>query len=85
MPHINPGSVMWNTNEGIVTALKVGNGTFLQFNSVGSSIWRLIAEGRNEETIVDVLAVTYDASREKISKDVKVFINKMLENGMLEA
>lgn len=85
MAHIDENTVMWNESEDIVTVLVIGSGEFVELNSVGSTIWKLIAEGKSEREIVDVLADTYDAPRSVLEKDLRTFIDHMIKRELLAA
>lgn len=85
MAHIDENTVMWNESEDIVTVLVIGSGEFVELNTVGSTIWKLIAEEKSEREIVDVLASTYDAPRKVLEKDLRTFIDQMVKNNLLVA
>lgn len=48
-------------------------------NEVAARIWDLIAEGRDQQEITDVLASEYLETREKIAEDVEEFIGNLRE------
>lgn len=84
MPQIRTKHVLWKERNGIVTALLIDSGEFLEFNAVGSSIWKELAKGETTESIINTLASTYAAPREQLAIDTHAFIVKMIAAGLLE-
>ena len=84
MPQIRKKQVLWREKKGTVTALILDSGEFLEFNAVGSTIWKSLNEGKDMESIIDILAKTYDAKREKLAQDTETFIARMKSAGLLE-
>lgn len=85
MPSIDNNTVLWNEADHIVTVLIVASGDFVELNRIGSDIWKMLADGKDETAIVDDLASRYDAPRHQIEKDVKTFLDTMVEKGLLQA
>lgn len=56
----------------------------IKLNSTGSKIWRGIEAGDNEATIADNLANEYGIDPEQALADVKAFIARMREIGIME-
>lgn len=84
MPQINNKQVLWKEKGGVVTALMLDSGEFIEFNAVGSTIWRSLAQGEEVEAIIDALVMIYDASREQLALDTHAFIVKMRAANLLE-
>lgn len=55
----------------------------LTLNEVGGEIWKLLDEVETEEEIVDRLQEEYEVEREELQKDVREFIGKLQELGIL--
>ena len=55
----------------------------LTLNEVGGEIWKLLDEVETEEEIVDRLLKEYEVEREELQKDVREFIGKLQELGIL--
>jgi hypothetical protein len=50
--------------------LDLGSGTYFGLNPVGTRVWQLVGEGRDQAEIVEVIASEYDADRATVSHDV---------------
>lgn len=55
----------------------------LTLNEVGGEIWKLLDEVDSEEEIVDRLMEDYDVEREELQRDVREFLDKLRELGIL--
>lgn len=55
----------------------------LTLNEVGGEIWKLLDEVETEEEIVDRLLKEYEVEREELQKDVREFIGRLQELGIL--
>lgn len=85
MPRIDSSSVLWKEVDGTVVVLLTGRSHFVEFNKVGSAIWKFLAQGYTTGQIVDEMAENYDVSREKLTLDVNQFIGRMTVEGILAA
>ncbi len=57
----------------------------ITLNETGKAIWQLLASGATEEMVVDKLVEDFeDAQREIVEKDVKIFIEQLKGDGILE-
>ncbi len=59
------------------------NGLFA-LNEVGADIWKGIAAGKDEETIVAELLESYDAPEADIRRDAAQFFSELRTMGILE-
>lgn len=55
----------------------------LTLNEVGGEIWKMLDEVETEEEIVDRLLEDYDVEREELQQDVREFLDKLRELGIL--
>lgn len=55
----------------------------VKLNDTAAFILNLLKEETSEESIIDALASEYDAPREKIAEDVKQYITKFTEKGLI--
>ncbi len=55
----------------------------LTLNEVGGEIWKMLDEVETEEEIVDRLLEDYDVQREELQQDVREFLDKLRELGIL--
>jgi hypothetical protein len=58
---------------------------YLGLDESGLAIWDQLEEPRTVSEIVDALVASFAADRQTIEKDVFVFIEKMLNEGVLQA
>ncbi|HEU5047156.1 MAG TPA: PqqD family protein [Rickettsiales bacterium] len=85
MPLIDSKKVLWKEVDGLVVVLLISAGYFIELNKVGSTIWKLLAEGKSVEEIVAAMMKIYDVAAEKLTADVKAFIERMAEQGLVQA
>ena len=91
MASINPATLISRTN-GFVTAsvnnelmmLNVEKGAYYSLDPIAANIWELIEAPVSVETIVQALQARYAVSLEECQADVLTFLEKLLENGMIE-
>ena len=55
----------------------------LTLNEVGGEIWKLLDEVETEEEIVDRLEQVYNVEKEVLREDVREFMGKLRELGIL--
>lgn len=55
----------------------------LTLNEVGGEIWKLLDEVDSEEEIVNRLLEEYEVEREELQGDVREFLDKLRELGIL--
>ncbi len=73
---VNP-DVVYRDLDGEAVILDLGSGTYFGLNHVGTRVWQLIGDGRDEALIVDVIASEYDADRATIAADVSRLLNDL--------
>ena len=84
MPTIDKNSVLWKEVDGKVVVLLLSSGTYCELNSIGSDIWKLLAEGHDKDAIVAELGKQYKVSAGQLGKDVDTFFERMVEQKLLE-
>ena len=84
MPYIDKQALIWKEIDGRVTIVLMGSGNFCELNQMGSEIWRLLAQEKSTEQIVDALQPKYQVTRKKLFSDVNAFIKTMLKQGLLK-
>ncbi|MGE0755014.1 MAG: PqqD family protein, partial [Alphaproteobacteria bacterium] len=85
MPVIDPKTVLWKELNGKDVVLMMESGSFCELNGMGSHIWRLLAQGMDNEQILAELHAAYEVSQEQLVQDVDAFITSMVKQGMLVA
>lgn len=73
---------------GEYVVMNVGGDTsfngMITLNETGAFIWKAIEEGKSEDGIADKIVLEYDIDKATALNDVKRFIIKMSEAGVLE-
>ena len=64
--------------------LELISGNYLEVNGTGKKILDLIHLKKNKKEIISSLTKDYDAPIEIIENDVNVFLNELIETGILE-
>jgi hypothetical protein len=64
-------------------AVKEFNGV-INLNETGAFLWKILQEGATEEQLKEKLLGEYDVSSEIAERDVKIFINKLSEAGLVK-
>lgn len=64
-------------------AVKTFNGV-INLNETGAFLWKNLADGKNEEQLIDALLSEYEVERELATADVKKFIDKLTEAGLVK-
>ncbi len=60
------------------------NGTVSRLNSIGKMIWTNIPD-KNIDEIIDLIVEKYDAEREQVNKDVKKFVDGLINADLIVA
>ena len=63
-------------------AVKLFNG-MINLNETGAFLWRILEKGATEEEAVAELLKEYDVDEETAKADVKAFVSKLTEAGLL--
>ena len=64
-------------------AVKHFNG-IINLNETSAFLWRNIEKGLDEQGLVDALVTTYEVDKEIATSDVRSFITKLTEAGLVE-
>ena len=67
-----------------VVMMNVNSGKYYGMDTVGSRIWKLIAEEIQVKDVIKKLMEEYDVSEEQCKKDVLEFLNELYENKLVE-
>jgi len=76
--------IVWRKikDRGVVVQTK--RAKVLVFNETGADILRFIEKGLKEEDIIKEMARIYSGDRKKMKKEIGVFINELVERGVIE-
>ena len=64
-------------------AVKGFNGV-INLNETGAFLWRILEKGSDKKGLLDALLSEYDVSEDIAAKDVKTFIDKLTEAGLVK-
>ena len=64
-------------------AVKGFNGV-INLNETGAFLWRILEKDSDEKGLLDALLSEYDVSEDIAAKDVKTFIDKLTEAGLVK-
>lgn len=56
----------------------------INLNDSGAFLWKLLEKGSNEEEMKTALLGEYDVSEEIAERDIKTFVEKIKEAGLVE-
>ncbi len=56
----------------------------INLNETGALLWKTLEKGAEEKDLVDALLNEYDVERELAENDVKLFIKKLTEAGLIK-
>ena len=56
----------------------------INLNETGAFLWRILEKGSDEKGLLDALLSEYDVSEDIAAKDVKTFIDKLTEAGLVK-
>ncbi len=76
-------NIAWrNVNDEIVI-LNLKSGEYYTLNDVGQIIWLALADQKSVEEIKSKLIVEFDVSPDTATQDIKTFLSKMVDEGLL--
>lgn len=64
-------------------AVKNFNG-YINLNETGAFLWEKLASGADEDSLTDALVSEYDVDRETAARDVRAFLEVIINNDLLE-
>ena len=73
----------WRDVGNDLVTLNTSSGEYFTFNSIGRIIWLSIAEGKAMDQLVENIALEYDVEKAKVQADVEIFIDKLIESGLI--
>ena len=83
MKFLRRSELNWKLMGEEVVILDRHEGKVYRLNPCASRIWEMLDGERTLEEITDQITARYDASREKIRKDVSKFIKDFYRNDMI--
>jgi hypothetical protein len=71
------------TVEQTAILLSVRAGSYFKLNRAGMEIWNLFQQPRRVGEIIEVLAQSHEVDTEIVTRDVTVFLDKLVERRLL--
>lgn len=69
--------------DGELAMMDTEKGKYYGFDSIATRIWNIIQEPKPFGVIVEVLSQEYDVSRQQCEEDVKEFLERLNEEGLV--
>lgn len=75
--------IVWRDIEGDLVLFHSATGQYYGLNDVAAQIWRLLAAGGTEQTIVLDLQSIYDVDAAKAAEEVQNLTTALLRSGLI--
>jgi hypothetical protein len=80
-----PDHIVWQDVPGELALFDARDQTYSALNGSAAAIWREVARGVDQDTIVRTLAAQYDLPDHAIAADVTAFLTDAVGRGLLVA
>jgi hypothetical protein len=81
---IRPSETVFSQEiEGEIVLLDMASENYFGLDAIGSEIWALLQEGNSLQEVNDILLKNYDISPERLKHDLEVFVERLVENGLV--
>ncbi len=67
-----------------IVLLHRSTGNYYALNQTGTIIWNYCKEGKKVEEILDFISGEYPVEKKEIEKDIRLYIQELLQEGILE-
>lgn len=81
---IRQQSLLWRKVEEEGVVLDLASSSYLRTNPTGAELWELLAEDRTEDELVAHLEGAYAVDHDRALADVRVFLDALRAQGVLE-
>ena len=81
---INTGKIVYETLNTEVIAIDFHTGNYYAIVHVAKQIWQLIEKQVPLQAIAELIAKQYSSDPDEVFLDVKLFIEQLLEDGLIE-
>ena len=76
-------NIAWRNVNNEIVILNLKSGEYYTLNDVGQIIWLEVANQKSVEEIKSKLILEFDVSPDTAAQDIKTFISKMVDEGLL--
>ena len=70
-------NVAWRKIENEVIILDLETSDYFSLNEVGTRIWELLQEGKDEDSVAEVIEAEYEIDKKNAKKDVAAFLKQL--------
>jgi hypothetical protein len=70
--------------DGDLVMMSIETGNYFGVSGIGPRVWELIGTPRTFAELMDTICVEYEVDAETASADLRNFLEKLSDNGMLE-
>jgi hypothetical protein len=77
--------VIWTDLGDEVVILKFDSNMYFGLDRVGALTWKLIADGRTCQEVLQAIKAQYEISREQAEQDLDELIGELSQEGLIEA
>ena len=81
---VRDNEIIFSDMDGETVMMSVERGEYYGINPIGSRIWGLLESPKKVSELGDVLQPDYDVTPEQCARDVLLFLNQMLEKGIIK-
>ncbi len=67
-----------------IVLLHRSTGNYYALNQTGTAIWNYCKEGKKIEEILDFISDEYQTEKKEFEKDIHLYIQELLQEGILE-
>ncbi len=78
-----PSTVIYRKLGEEIVMLNLESGLYFGLNQTGSEIWEMYLDGREDEEIVEAMALRYEMSKEQIRLHIGMLLTELKENGLI--
>lgn len=78
-----PPDVLLQEVQGEAVLLNLTSGNYFGLNEVGTRMWAVCTSSPSLHEAVEVLLGEYDVDRERLSRDVRNLVERLVEHGLL--
>lgn len=78
-----PSTVIYRKLGEEIVMLNLESGLYFGLNQTGSEIWEMYLDGRENEEIVEAMALRYEMSKEQIRLHIGMLLTELKENGLI--
>jgi hypothetical protein len=77
--------VIYQDLQDEMVLLNMGDQQYFGLDDVGSSMWKLLAEHGDVDTVAERLCAEYEVDAETVRKDLDVLVRNLIAAGLLKA